>query len=429
MPNRFFDEVVTKDIRFNLASVERVNLNKNDEQSIESDTSQTLVIKPMNTVLPTIRKELYARPLLRGLSDSITRGDLVLYTMLKDKTFYFGPLNTKNNPNFSPNHYHHKELDSRGKGSSRTKNSVGYGKNYPAIAISKIEKQRNNILDDLGPEYETSKHSDMLLEGRHGNAIRIGSRSISPVLNISNNNISSTESLIQGSLISMMSVGSILQHFGTPNSSVPFLLSTDNNIEGRENYKLNLGNVGLENTFDYNYGEIIDNDEDQIEFDQILICSDRITFDARAENKGDFTISANSNINFGARKNFTLNNAGYSVINSHNIYLGLEAQNKTEPLVMGDELRKFLLEMMTIILDSRALVHGVKIPLVDKDTTTPIINRVQRMIDELQPRTYEVDEEGVEDLTKPLITNTRNDITRFFSQHHYTEKNRQTVTT
>ena len=39
--------------------------------------------------------------------------------------------------------------------------------------------------------------------------------------------------------------------------------------------------------------------------------------------------------------------------------------------------------MMTIILDSRALVHGVKIPLVDKDTTTPIINRVQRMIDEI----------------------------------------------
>jgi hypothetical protein len=269
----------------------------------------------------------------------------------------------------------------------------------------------------------------MLLEGRHGNAIRIGSRSISPVLNISNNNISSTESLIQGSIISMMAVGNIHQHFGAPNNSTPFLLSTDSNIEGRENYKLNLGNIESENTFDYNYGTIIDNDEDQVEFDQILICSDRITFDARAENKGDFTISANNNINFGARKNFTLNNAGYSVINSSNIYLGLESQNKTEPLVLGDQLRKFLLEMLTIILDSRALVHGVKIPLVDKDTTTPIINRVQKMIDEVQPRTYEKDEDGNEDITKPLITNTRNKETRFFSQHHYAEKNRETVIT
>jgi len=427
--DRFYDELVTKDVRFNLASVERVNLNKGDDQNIEGDSSQTIVIKPLNTVLPTIRKELHARPMLRGVSDSITRGDLVLYTMLKKKVFYFGPLNTKNNPNFSPNHYHHKELDNRGLGSSKTKSDVGYGKFYPAITIPKLEKQKNNILDELDSEYETSKHSDMVFEGRHGNSIRIGSRSISPILNISNNNMSSIESLIQGSIISMMAVGSIIQHFDAPETSTPFLLSTDTDIEGRENYKLNLGNIESENTFDYNYGAITDNDEDQTEFDQILICSDRITFDARSELKGDFTVSSNGNINFGARKNFTLNNAGYSVINSPNIYLGLESQNKTEPIVLGDELRKFLLEMLTIILDSRALVHGVKIPLVDRDTTTPIINRVQKMIDEIQPRTYAEDEDGNEDITKPLITNTRNEVTRFFSQHHFAEKNRETVTT
>ena len=51
---RFYDELVTKDVRFNLASVERVNLNKNDEQSIENDSTQTIVIKPMNTILPFI---------------------------------------------------------------------------------------------------------------------------------------------------------------------------------------------------------------------------------------------------------------------------------------------------------------------------------------------------------------------------------------
>ena len=51
------------------------------------------------------------------------------------------------------------------------------------------------------------------------------------------------------------------------------------------------------------------------------------------------------------------------------------------------------------------------------------------MIDEIQPRTYAEDEDGNEDITKPLITNTRNEVTRFFSQHHFAEKNRETVTT
>ena len=64
MPHRLYDELVTKDVRFNLASVERVNLNSFDDQNIENDTSQTIVIKPLNTILPTLRKQLYARPLL-----------------------------------------------------------------------------------------------------------------------------------------------------------------------------------------------------------------------------------------------------------------------------------------------------------------------------------------------------------------------------
>ena len=79
------------------------------------------------------------------------------------------------------------------------------------------------------------------------------------------------------------------------------------------------------------------------------MASDKITFDAR-DPQGDFTVSSNRNINFGAKKNFTLNNQGNSVINSGNIYLGVPAKSKKEPLVLGDELRILLLEIIKMLI-------------------------------------------------------------------------------
>ena len=53
-----------------------------------------------------------------------------------------------------------------------------------------------------------------LLEGRYGNAIRIGARNQNPILNISNNNIGTVETLGGGgSIISMMSIGKIDDNF------------------------------------------------------------------------------------------------------------------------------------------------------------------------------------------------------------------------
>ena len=69
------------------------------------------------------------------------------------------------------------------------------------------------------------------------------------------------------------------------------------------------------------------------------------TFDAQ---NNDFTVSAYRNINFGAGENITITNKGFSVIESENIYIGKEAKNKAQPMVLGDELRILLLEIMTI---------------------------------------------------------------------------------
>ena len=163
-----------------------------------------------------------------------------------------------------------------------------------------------------------------------------------------------------------------------------------------------------ENIFDINYGKVESEAELQTKFDQIIMFSDRITFDAQ---ENDFTVSAFRNINFGAGKNVTITNKGFSVIESQNIYIGKESKNKSQPIVLGDELRILLLEIMTILQDSRALVQGVPIPLTDA-AASPILPRIQSVINTLQPR--EVDEET--NIPKPGNT-------RFLSQYHYIEQN------
>ena len=285
-------------------------------------------------------------------------------------------------------------------------------------------KQRSVDLDNLKTEdvYNTSKFTDMLFEGRHGNSIRIGSRSTNPSLIISNGNTLPIETPMEGSVIGMLSNGSIEQNFfsdkiGREKDIQFFRVSTDSIFENiSPRYQIGIGNnvLGSDNTdiesLDTIYKFSEDTDDVEILFDQILITSDRLIFNSRS-NVGDISISSGRNINLGAAVNFTLNNQGQSVINSGNIYLGEKARDKKEPMVLGDELRALLLKFAEILQNSRALVQGVPIPLYDRETGSPMFNRIQALIDELKERTP--DDNGVYD----------DGPTKFLSKKHFIETN------
>ena len=215
----------------------------------------------------------------------------------------------------------------------------------------------------------------------------------------------SEEVLNDGSIISMLSNGSIAQNYGMEQQD--FRLSVDPiPKEGEEvsSYKLNKGSG--EECFNYAFGLESDTDT-KTDFDQIIIFSDRITFDARGKLGGDFTVSANNNINFGARNNFTLNNSGYSVINSNNIYLGVQSKEKTEPIVLGNELRLILIRIMEILNKARANVQGVALPLVDGN---------------LKPLNFSsIDEIGT--ILQELKDLDPQNGSLFLSKHHYIEQN------
>ncbi len=420
---RFYDDIATKAIEFNLALVNKVFINNVDypNQDEEKNSSQIIEIKPLKTTLPTIQKRIKARPLFRGISDSITRGDLVLFVLISKKFYYIGPLNSFNEPNYSPASFYSKNIEGRDLNPNPQINKKsGYGIEYPQnFQVKKLKKRKNSELDFLSnTSYDVSKHSDLLIEGRHGNGIRIGSRAIFPLLNISNNNPFSEESLSAGSVISLLSNGSLRQNFGGQNSD--FFLSVDVPTEEVNPFSLNKGNDGGEGIFNYNYGNITDNTTT----DQIIITSDKITFDARS-NQGDFTVSSNRNINFGAKGNFTLNNSGYSVINSGNIYLGEPAKSKKEPVVLGDELRKMLEDITKILKNAHALVQGVPVPLTDAlgaplgtsksvALESPILTLTE-IVTQLESRTETEDDNG--------NINYGKDGPNFLSHHHYIEQN------
>ena len=424
-PNRLLDDISSKSIVFSLGFVDRVFLNNTDDvkQTQESNSSQMIQVKSLgdNSSMPTIQRILPARPLLRGISDSITRGDLVLFTSIGKKTYYIGPLNTFNNPNVTSADFYNKNLEGRNSVNSSLVNQNGYGNEFPYVENTKIQKTKNYQLDFFTSEqnYESSKLTDLTFEGRHGNSIRIGSRGIFPSITIDNNSLGKKENILKGSTISMIANGSIAQNFGIPEDF--FRLSIDVPTEEQVNpFSLNTGNDNDEQTFNYSFGKEIAEDTNKNDLDQMIIFSDRITFDARNNLGGDFTVSANNNINFGARNNFTLNNSGYSVINSNNIYLGVESKQKTEPIVLGEQLRLLLEKIVNILSGAHALVQGVPLPLVDStgaplrlaSATVNSINSLQEILEELTIR--EQNEDGV-----PQDGNTG-----FLSKHHFIETNR-----
>ena len=413
-----------------------------------SDVSQCVLLrstygKDINLPSNYTKKLLLAQPLLRGFADSMSRGDSVIYTQIGSVFFYLGPLNTTNNTNYTPDNLYNANLNpNRVVYDDRKDDENGYNVNFIRKAVNKATKIRNILLDmpydigvgEMGSDAEAeSNYSDLQLEGRHGNSIQIGTRFINPYITIKNNRIGGNN----GSVLGMLSFGQISDYF-----SDITLLSSDKKITeeyetDESDYKgftIGIGNDNIddENKFNISFGAVKEDPGEQTEFDQLIMFSDRITFDAQ---KNDFTVSAFRNINFGAGKNFTLTNKGYSVFESKNIYIGKGAKQRSQPMVLGEELRRLLVGILRLINDSRALVQGVPIPLVKQDTS-PLLADITKIMQEFNLGTmpapggspespvtgYDTQMTG-SNMDIPLGDRTIGGAT-FFSNHHFIETNR-----
>ena len=123
----------------------------------------------------------------------------------------------------------------------------------------------------------------------------------------------------------MTTVGTLSEHIGlvADETQEPFLLSIDKEDNNRKT------------SIDYDYFE-----------PQIYIGSDRLIFNTETNN---ILMSANTSLDFNALQNINLSTPKDVVIDSQDIYLGKEAIENGQPVVLGIELFEILNELLALL--------------------------------------------------------------------------------
>tara|TARA_Y100000996_G_scaffold280664_1_gene221417 strand:+ start:380 stop:1714 length:1335 start_codon:yes stop_codon:yes gene_type:complete len=323
-------------------------------------------------------------PLFRGITDVPTKGDPVLLTIIGGVNYYLGPLNTDNNSVTwnSPGDAIFKRdmpLPVADTGEVTSRGALGESPNfYKNLEWERLTKDRREDLDYGNAINETT--GDLLMEGRHGNSIRIGSRSKYPYIFMSNfrNNVNPYETFQDGSIISITSNGTLQQHFENivePISGrtilgfrlasdlaesfvireLPFNRSMQDLIETVNNEYPNEGKSI------YEYGKMEKGDLNT-KANQVFLHSDRITLNTRLD---DIYLSSIKDIHIGTGRHLTISNNENLIIESQKTFLGnpfkegkdrsftnvddKQANSKMQPAVLGQRLHAVLNDMLTMI--------------------------------------------------------------------------------
>ena len=217
----------------------------------------------------------------------------------------------------------------------------------------------------------------MVLEGRHGNSIRIGSRDVNPYIILSNGRATSNvvESTNDGTLMAILNSGKLWDHFTTDSkidtegevatiTRSPFVVASDIALEDEEKKRL----MG-EDLFGYEY----DNN-------QTLLSSGKITINS---NKNNSTISSKNNTIIGSGNITHMVSENATIIEASNIYLGRQAEEQNEPVVLGTKLKDFLQEFLDLFAKTHALVQGVPVPVTDA-LMKPLVPQIKALSNKLK---------------------------------------------
>ena len=297
-------------------------------------------------------------PLLRGIQETPVTGDPVLLCELGGVQYYLGPLNTQGKPNFNEDKFKDDELRSgieRGMDPTAEAEKSGFIKKD----VKRLQKFVNPPLDNpKNPDGESAKviHGDLVLEGRHGNSLRIGSRNVNPYLIISNNRVSNNpiETTLDGTIMAMLKHGTIRQHFNMDkkeDKKYEFILADDEKDVEPDIKR------SISKTFTKGLGRgLVDkpeNDDTDInktiyEYNQnqFFLSSDRITFNAKNESifmaskefthigaGNTITISTSNNILMEAGSNIRVRNTPLVKINAGEVYV-----DGRDMIMLGDPL-------------------------------------------------------------------------------------------
>ena len=305
-------------------------------------------------------------PLLRTMNDVPSKGDPVLLCTIGKIKYYLGPLNTNaNSPTWNDDPSFRRELvlTNQNIGQVSPRGLRGESPNFnKELSYSRLTKKREIGLDYGNAVNETT--GDTIIEGRHGNSLRIGSRSNNPYVFISNKRFpdNNLESIGDGSLISVTSNGSLRQHFKNlfdeDGNVIQFGLSSDS-VEGNTypigdiQSDLNNGADSDETIYQYgsvDTGELDENGEKIFEgtnANQILFHSDRITLNSKLD---DIFVSSIKDIHIGAGRHISIGAFESLNILSSNVNVGNPTRaSEMQPMVLGDTLKEVLTKIINLI--------------------------------------------------------------------------------
>lgn len=341
----------------------------------------------------TSEKHRY-KPLLRGVTDIPVKGEQVLLCNIGGTQYYFGPINTENNPNFNGDNMFKSQDSALGVfGTSNAPSTDNFVFNNAQSRLEKLFSplDRKTSIDDEGsiiyldPPNIRENYGDVLLEGRHGNSIRLGSRRSNPHIYISNGRGPSApiESLGDASTISMTTFGSLLDHFpyftqtkeadnfGFRSSQYGFILGSDMPLPSKDKLKQPIRTMSKMMDLIENITPNKDVTSSDYQEPQMLLNSNRIVINAKKDN---IHISANKNMHIGASRFLSISTGGDLIIESRNIFLGKQAaikyherdsdkrnDNPPEPMVLGQQLVDILSELIDTLANS-SYINAVGLP-------------------------------------------------------------------
>tara|TARA_E500000331_G_scaffold46494_1_gene39164 strand:- start:56 stop:1378 length:1323 start_codon:yes stop_codon:yes gene_type:complete len=348
-------------------------------------------------------------PLFRTSHDVPSKGDPVLLCTIGKTNYYMGPLNTiNNNPTWNDdlNYTPEKIFENDAIGDVTERGVSGESPNFDkSISFKRLIKKRKEELDGYAPiENETT--GDYLIEGRHGNSLRIGSRSTNPYVFISNQRSEEnyTESLADGCLISITSDGTLAQHFGgfldekSEKSFDGFVLASD--ILSEDYLKGTMSDLitSIPENGEQNAQELIYNYSDN----QILFQSDRITLNSKLD---DIYLSSRQDIHIGTGRHLTISTNNNFIITSEKIFFGNPVGREPklgtkdseidetiqkglmQPMVLGATLLSLLKETLEIIKGAQGLCQGAPLPLADETGAPGGVNakitQIEQKIDQI----------------------------------------------
>ena len=352
-------------------------------------------------------------PLLRSHGDVPSKGDPVLLCTIGKINYYLGPINTINNsPTWNDDLNYRKELMLENQDSTRNSirgekgESLNFNKESLYRRLQKVNipgLDYGNVINEVTGDY--------VIEGRHGNSVRIGSRSNHPYMMFSNERgvFNGFETLSDGSLISITSYGTLANYFSgytdfnSEQSVLGFKLSSDlvetNTKPIGQLYSDTNNKIDQEEI--YRYGskktDKVDDEGNPIfeasSGNQVLINSDRIIFNSKLD---DIFVSSIKDIYIGAGVNLSLTSPTLNLV-SDNVNIG--SPNKEgvvmESMVLGDKLLEILSELFTELKAATSLFYGSPLPLMDQTGGTPLsvkLSTIEAKLKDLLSKKHKIEQ-------------------------------------